>query len=198
MDNFAALLALFKTLLGVEQNDTSRDDELTAYLQGAITICETYIDDIIDRRAVTERWLRKQAPMTLRYREAAQLTAVTLEGEDVTAEWEILLGELYAELHRVDRCSFVFTDEEMVVSYTAGLATCPYDLMLAIRDVAAAIEAQSGAGAVVNGLPVKRESINGIGTVEYDTSGMRGNTAPIGMMTAKAIQLLDPYRRIGM
>lgn len=198
MDNFADLLKMLKTLMGIKSPDTSRDDELTAYLRGAIVACETYLDDVIDRREVTQAWVEGQSPLLLRYSFAAALTNVTLDGEDVTSEWQLLAADGYSKLYRVDETILVFAAEKLTATYTAGYASCPYDLMLAIATTAAAMESKAGDGGAAPNEIIKKESVTGIGTVEYDTTGVVGETSPVGMIPATAVQILDMYRKVGV
>jgi hypothetical protein len=198
MDNFADLLSLLKNLLKVGCTDTSRDSELSALLNGAIAACETYTDDIISRRTVTERVLRGRMPFRLRYRLPGDLSVVEIDGEDVLADWEIIRQDAYGKLRRIDETDYPLYDEEMVISYDAGFTECPYDLMLAIRDTAAAISAQSAAGVAVPGRAIKRETINGIGTVEYDLDSALGGVHSVGYIPPQSIQILNFYRNIGV
>lgn len=198
MDNFAELLELLKTLLGIKTVDSTRDKELTAYLRGAIVSCETYLDDIIDRRAVTQAWTDVHSPVLLRYSFASDLTSVIFDGEDVTSEWSLLSSDSVSQLYRADHTFFCAMGKEFKASYTAGYSSCPYDLMLAIAYTAAAIESQSGDGISAPGLSLKRETVTGIGTIEYETNGVVGETMPVGLIPAQAVQILDMYRRLGV
>lgn len=192
MDNFAELLSVLKLILGIEDVDDSKDEDFTLYLRMAIAASEAYIDDIIDRRSVTERWTSGLFPQMLRYSNASDLTAVTLDGEDVTAEWKLITQDAFAKLHRADGCSYEILNRELSATYSAGYATCPYDLMLAIASAAADIQEMLSGDAPSPGATVTKEMVTGIGTIEYDRSDAEG------MLPARSIQVLNMYRRVGI
>lgn len=189
MDNFAELLALLKSLLKIEDVDTSQDAALTVFLNGAITACDKYLDRIkISKAEVTETWLRERFPRVLRYSPVGDLTAVTLDGEDVLSSWKLMHKTDFAELHHVDDSTYCLDDEELVVTYEAGFSTCPYDLMLAICWCAAKIYEQTDGDDGALGAVVVKESVTGVGSVEFDTS------MSIGLIPAETRQVLDLYR----
>jgi hypothetical protein len=189
MDNKAEILALLKTLLGISAADTSRDLELDSLIDGAIAVCEIYLDDIIDRRSVTETWTSGKFPQLLRYRDASDLTEATLDGEDVLSSWSIVAGDAYAKL-KPNSGAFEIDDEVFSVSYSAGFASCPYPLKLVIRDVASHLEARSGAPEMAR---IKRENIVGVGSVEYADQG--SGTDAVGVIPPQCVQILNMYRR---
>jgi hypothetical protein len=185
VNNFADLLLMLKARLSVEAVDTSRDSELTALLNGSIVLCENYLDDIISRREVSEKWLKVQFPKRLRYSMPGDFVSVTVDGVDPGLTWKIVNQDAYGFLQVVDGSS-VFDGQEVVATYQAGFAECPYDLMLAICDVALSID--SKAEIRTNGQLVSKETITGIGSVEYDTE----STGPIPEASR---HILNMYRR---
>jgi len=194
--NFDDLLAVLKQILGICEVDSSEDAALTAYLNGAISACETYLDRvIISQRSVTERLVNIRAPRVLRYRPVGALQAVTYEGDDVLSDWELIKHTDYAELHNVNDWRFcVDYDEELVVTYQAGFTDCPYDLMLAISQAAASMRSMAGVGGTAPGMVVKKEMMNGIGSVEYDIDSQIAGTSSFGLLPPQTIQILDIYR----
>jgi hypothetical protein len=191
MDNKAEILALLKSLLGIEVLDTSRDVELNAYINGAISICETYLDDVLDRRNVAERLAYAKFPKILRFRNAGELVSADLDGTDVSANWEIIAQDAYAKLQSTTG-SYEVEGQVLTVTYPAGFTTLPYDLMLAVRDVAAVLESKTGAGAPSMGR-IQRENIVGIGSVDYQIDAPGASS--VGVIPAAAVQILNMYRR---
>jgi hypothetical protein len=187
MNNKADILALLKKLLGVSEADTSRDSELNALIDGAIGVCEMYLNDVIDRRNVTQGWAYAEFPKILRYRNAGDLVSVELDGADVLSSWSIKKQDSYDTLIKTTG-AYAIDGEELVATYPAGFEACPYDLMLVIRDVAAVLESQFGAPSLEK---VQRENIVGIGSVDYD----RSEVASVGIIPAQCIQILKLYRK---
>lgn len=190
MDNFAALLTLLKSFLGIAETDRSRDVELTAYLNASIKLCETYIDDKISRSEVQTSFTWGYAPFLLPYSKADTLSAVTCDGEDVLAQWEIIASSWFAHLCPVDRYRYCLDGEELVASYSAGYTTVPDDLLLAIAYGAVALESQHEDG--VTPSQVAREMVTGVGTVEYDLD------STVGILPPRATQILDLHRRVSV
>lgn len=192
----AAMLTLFKQLIGVEDADDSDNAALNAYLNGAIVACETYLDRIvISQRSVTERLVNIRAPRVLRFVPVGVLEAVTFNSDDVASDWKLVKRTDYAELHhKTDEWFCVDYDEELEVTYQAGYETCPYDLMLAVCYTAASLRAQSGEGMEAPGRAVAKEMITGIGSVEYDKESSVGGMTSVGPIPPQSRQILDLYR----
>lgn len=169
MDNFADLLAMLKTILGIDSADTSRDAELTDLLNGTIVRCETYIDNVISQRNVSELFYGASSPFNLNYYPVGDIVSVELNGSDVAIDWEVRKRFGLGQLRRKDgRVEWLTDDDEIAVTYEAGFAECPYDLMQAIAHMAAATDPSLGPQGSGR---VKRETITGIGSVEYDFQG---------------------------
>lgn len=188
MDNFADLLLTLKSLLGIEDVNTARDEELTAYLNGAIVACERYLDNKISRGPVTEVWARECAPLMLRYWYPDNLTAVTLDGVDETADWKLIAHAGFSELHRDDGSAYTINNQELKATYEAGFSSCPYDLMLAICYCAMKIERDFSGEMSVAGASIVKESVTGIGSAEYDIADA------VGLLPPQTTQILDLYR----
>jgi len=169
MTNFADLLDMLKAILGISTFDTCRDSELTALLNGTIQRCETYIDNIIDQREVSELFSGRKTPIALNYYPVGNLVSVELNGSDVIADWEARVNFGLGKLRKKNGLSdWLSDDDELVVTYQAGYAECPYDLMQAIAHLAASTDPSLGSQGSGR---VKKETITGIGSVEYDFQG---------------------------
>jgi hypothetical protein len=181
------LLALLKSQLGI--TDTVRDDELSMYLDMAGNAAEQYIDNIIQQREVKEYLAHDQNPIPLRYWPASTLSSVTLDGDDVTAEYEEIAQDGLTWVLK-STCSYSKTAfRQVIVTYSAGYEPLPTDLGYAIVTGGAAYEAQ-----LVTGGPLQKEVINGVGSLTYDTSSSVASS--VGLLPAAVIAVLDTYRRI--
>jgi hypothetical protein len=186
--NTITLLDLMKDILGI--TDNTQDVELSLYLQIAGEACEKYIDNKIAEQTVEERIAKAFDPVALRYWPAKTLSAVTVGGEDVTTEFELFTtdGIVWSVRDtcsgRVDTCF-----NQMKLSYTAGYEPIPTELGYAV--VVAGIAYQSERGAVSGA--VKRESVVGVGSVEYDVGD--DTATGVGILPAGIIPVLDGYKR---
>ena len=181
------LLELVKPKLNIVDN--SQDDELTLYLQIAGEACEAYCDNVLAEQAATEQHPYKSSPIALRYYPFVTLNAVTVDGNDVTTDYETFESEGvdYVTSSRTGRtCPSGFT--QMNIAYTAGYEPLPADLGAAVA--AAAISYQTGTGASGE---VKKESVVGVGSIEYNTS--TDDNGSDGFLSAAVTGTLDRYRR---
>jgi hypothetical protein len=182
------LLALTKQILGIV--DTARDVELSMYLDMAGNACERYIDNIIEQREVTERIAKKYIPVPLRYYPVTTVTSVLIDGvesigdftqgQDDGIEWVLEGISNYTKS----------TDfKQMDIVYTAGFDPIPSDIGFAIVRAAILYSQNTAAGG-----PIKKQVIEGVGSIEYDTSSNEAES--VGMMPPSTVAALDPYRRI--
>lgn len=182
------LLDLTRQLAGL--CDTDRDRELAMYLQMAGEAAENYVSNVLALKSVTERIARSRAPVALRYTPYVDGLTVTVDGVDVSADYEAYQDDGLA--WAVRGASEVYRSgsfSQMVITYNAGYDPLPADLGYAIAQAALAYlnsnSASSGA--------VKKESIVGVGSIEYATAD--DLVGGVGMLPAATVAVLDRYRR---
>lgn len=182
------LLELVKQKLGIV--DGSQDDELSMYLQIAGESCEAYCDNVLAEQAATEQHAVTFSPVSLRYYPFVTLNAVTVDGDDVTADYESFESE-GVDYITLNRTSSTRPDgfKQMNIAYTAGYEPLPADLGAAIA--VAAISYEQGTGATGE---VKKESVVGVGSIEYTTAN-DSSSGSTGFLSASVTGTLDKYRR---
>jgi len=187
--NTITLLDLLKQELGI--TDNTQDDQLSMYLQMAGEACERYIDNKIDSDQVIENYSHNKTPVALRYYPAAAPVTVEVEGEDVSDDWGLYTDNgivwITTTACGAERNSCF---EQLKITYQAGYDPLPSDLGYAVVRAAAAYETQGGG---TSG-QVKKESVVGVGSIEYATDADAPGSA--GMLSATVIGTLDLYRRV--
>jgi len=185
--NTITLLELIKQKLNIA--DTAQDDELSLYLQIAGEACETYCDNVLAEQATTEQHPVKSSPIALRYYPFVTLNAVTVDAVDVTDDYEVFESEgvdyITSSRNSITRASGF---NQMNIAYTAGYEPLPADLGSAI--VSSAISYEQGTGATGE---IKKESVVGVGSIEYNTS--TDDNGSDGFLSAAVTGTLDRYRR---
>jgi hypothetical protein len=131
----------------------------------------------------------KISPVSLRYYPLVALNAVTIDAVDVTVDYETFESE-GVDYVTSSRTSSTLPDgfKQMNIAYTAGYEPLPADLGAAITT--AAISYEQGTGATGE---VKRESVVGVGSIEYNTS--TDDNGSVGFLSASVTGSLDKYRR---
>lgn len=181
------LLQRIKDLLGVIDN--SQDDELSMYLEIAGQACERYIDNIIDQRSVTQNISHNRSPVVLRYYPAGNLTSVIVDGVESVSDYTVGTDDGIVWVFKSacdnyrDGCF-----KQLSIVYDAGFDPIPPDLAEGI--VRAGISYQTETVATA---PLKKEVINGVGSLEYDTA--LASTTNVGTLPAATIAVLTPYKR---
>lgn len=179
------LLELLKDQLGI--TGTDQDTELSMYLQMAGEAAERYIDNVIASSACTQKLKRCRTPIRLcKFPYIDDLT-VTVDGVDVTADWEVISedGIDYVLSNRYSQ-SRGTAFEQVVLTYNAGYTPLPTDIGFAIVQTAMTYEVGGAQGGAI-----ERESVTGVGTIQYSDAG----AAASGMIPASAVAVLDRYRR---
>lgn len=181
------LLELFKKKLDICNN--WQDEFLSLYLQMAGEASEAYCDNVLAEQEVTESHPGTFSPVSLRYYPVSTLDSVTVDGDDKTTDYETFKSE-GIDYVTVNRTSANYPDgfKQFNITYTAGYEPIPADLGAAI--VRAAVSYESGIGATGE---VKKESVVGVGSIEYSTSADDGQS--VGMLSASVTGVLDKYRR---
>jgi hypothetical protein len=182
------LLALTKQLMGIV--DTARDAELSMYLDMAGNAAERYIDNIIEQREVTERIAKKYVPVALRYWPVGLVSSVMVDGVeavgDFTQGYDDGIGWV---IEGVSNYMISHSFKQMDITYLAGYNPLPSDLGFAIVRGAILYSENAAVGG-----PVKKQVIEGVGSIEYDTSS--NESTATGMLPASSTAVLDQYRRI--
>ena len=180
------LLDLMKQLLNI--TDDTQNDELSMWLQMAGEAAEQYIDNKLAKQEVKELFASNRSPVALRYFPASTLTSVDLDGTDQTADWQTYIsdGICWAENGVISKSTF----EQLTITYDAGFDPLPAEVGYAITQIAVNYEASGGSGSS----GIKKEVIQGVGSIEYVTSAdTDGN---VGLLAPATIGTLEKYRRI--
>jgi len=187
--NSITLLEFLKQQIDICENDTSRDDELSLWLQMAGEACEAYCDNVLASCDTTEQHPAKISPVALRYYPVSALNAVTVDAVDVTDDYEVFESEGvdYITSSTTGRtCPDGF--KQMNIEYTAGYDPLPADLAYAITRTAINYDNTTFGTGVV-----KKESVVGVGSIEYATSD--DTTGNVGAISSAAVSTLDKYKR---
>jgi hypothetical protein len=185
------LLELYKAQNDVDKNDTSQDLVLSQYLEMAGAAAESYIDNIIEKRTVTEKWKNTRTPIALRYWPVVDNLSVVIDGEDKTDEYTLYLEDgIGWSVKGNSENSIGEPFIQVDVSYDAGYDPLPADLAFALIQSSGVYSQGSSGG------PVSKESIVGVGSITYDTSDSSGSSVRVGMLPASAVAVLDKYRRM--
>ena len=182
------LLQLTKDLMGI--TDNSRDDELSMYLQMAGEACEKYIDNKLAQQEVKEDVASAHSPFSLRFWPSSAPTAISIDGEDVLADFTAYISDGIMWISKStssseSTCGF----KQMTVTYTAGYEPLPAEIGYAISRTAIAYEAQQGASSGA----VKKEVVQGVGSIEYATDA--DSVGSVGLLSPATVGVLDMYRR---
>jgi hypothetical protein len=190
--NTMTLLDLMKKQLDMCTTDTSMDAELCLWLQMAGEACEAYCDNVLAAQDVTERHPATHSPVSLRYWPVSDVTnaTVVIDGQDVSTDYEFFYGG-GVDFITVSRTGRTLPDgfKQMDITYRAGYEPLPSDLAYAI--VAAGNSYNSG---IAGTGEIKRESVVGVGSVEYATSADQAGN--YGVLSSNVIATLDKYRRL--
>ncbi len=183
------LLDLMKQLQGIADN--SKDTDYAMYLQMAGEACERYIDNKLALQDVKEEYEREVIPVALRYWPAPALTSVTVDGEDVTADWTVYYQDGVPWATTTPGAWETGTSFEQVsIAYTAGYEPLPTEVGYAI--VSTAITYTNAGGSTAGA--IKKESVVGVGSIEYTTES--DGATGIGLLSLGTMGTLDLYRRI--
>lgn len=183
------LLELLKQQLNI--TDNARDTELSMYLDMAGSAAEKYIDNIIDKRDVSEKFKTDAHPIALRYYPVSDLVGLSVDGVDQLADYQLFQEEGLSWGVK-NTCGWHEGScfEQMVITYTAGYDPLPADLGYAI--VSAGRIYESGTGAAIGS--VKKETVVGVGSIEFETGGTSTGSF-YGMLPVAVTDVLDKYRR---
>jgi len=201
------LLTLFKLYLG--ERGATRDCQLIVHLEMASTFIEKYIDNIIMKRKVIERFVHRQWPIVLRYNPTGDFLRFDLDGKPVAVgsgdyKWWVYVEDGLTWLSPSNNgCCAIFREcrfRQIEIEYEAGYDPIPPDLAHAMLLTAAGLENKQGTGKINIGGEgvIKKEVIQGVGSLEYDTSQSGGvnMTGAVGPIPFEAVEILNLYRRL--
>ena len=161
------------------------DYKLTADINAAFRILEAHLDNKLVSQEVTERFKARRDRFALRYWPADNVTSVLVDGAESVLEYEPYYQDGLTWLKRGD-CHWPDNFVQVDVTYTAGFDPVPVDIVYAVRDFATQIGAIAAPGTI------KKESVVGVGSIEYATSeSASGSIIPDSIMS-----ILSHYRRL--
>jgi len=168
------LLELFKLYLGIDPLDLTRDAELTAYLERAIELIDDYLDRELLEATHTDKIEGPKDFIKVRNHpiKTGTVTRIEIDGntEDL-AEYRIYDKEgLVKKISGT--CLVSFTGCWVEIDYTGGYDPLPGWAQEAIVQTALAFLTftEAGGQSTTTAGGVKKESIPGIYTVEFDSS----------------------------
>lgn len=186
------LLELMKLTLGIVDN--SEDSTLSMFLEMSGNFAEKYIDDVLLQRQVIERFSHQSFPTVLRYSNVSSLDGVVVDEADKTSESSLYLEDAMGWVVNVGGYSTSCKFSQVNISYTAGYSPLPTDVGFAIVQGAIAYRTSAASGGVTG--VIKKESVVGVGSVEYEIpSSSEGSS--LGNLPTSVIGVLDLYSRIG-
>lgn len=184
------LLELLKWQLEIEPFDTSRNKELSIYLEMAGQAAEKYIGNAIEKREMKENLSHARTPVALRYSPYGGDLVVTVDGVDVSTDYEVFTDDgLSWAVRDISGSSRETSFSQMTISYTAGYNPLPADLGYAL------VQSGEGYAAGGSGGSIKRESVVGVGSTEYYGGDEGSGATRVGQLPASAVSVLDSYLR---
>jgi hypothetical protein len=186
-------LATARARVSIPDTDTSKDPLLTAALEAALALAESYCDRYFRFKATKERAIHfvggaaqlKRYP--LKQVVAAIADGVRLEKYHVESETGRVVGDGFLAAH------------ELVIDYEGGYETLPADLELALWLVFDAVwPGFNGAGAASSISGVSSISVPDVGTLRFSADSAAGGSgaAEYGLLPLSAVAILNTYRRV--
>jgi len=206
------LLALLKLHLGIVPGDTTNDEELTRSLNMAGDVIETYLDRVIAKREVLERWPHHFGTVILHQPQVDPDADVTVYlNKVIQSGYSIFLmrdnlAYLSRQGYRPDMPMDWRGFDNVSVTYTAGYDPLPSDLADAIVYTAAAYYGAIGTGQFPGGSTggsgeLKSLTLYDVGSVSYDVASSSGGTgggsvSGSGYISDAVAEMLQPYMRL--
>jgi hypothetical protein len=205
-DPTMTLLDLLKIQTGV--TDTTKDPVYTRALNAAGAAIESWLDTVVLRREVTERFAHHFGTVALKNIPATTLVEVNVGGQVSTDyEWFLSTGG-YAYLTRTGIRWDMPMDwrpyEQVDVKYTAGFDPIPLDLSYAIVFTALAFSGVEGKGTAPGGASgdLKQFQLYDVGSVTYDVGGGGGGGGDIyyqsGIIANDIAESIKKYKRMSV
>jgi hypothetical protein len=166
------------------------DDDLTTAMSAALALAENYCDRQFIYAASTEQtfYNLEQRALYLRRYPLVSITTLSPQPEVGTYQVDNNAGKI------------IFTGqpfyESFTVTYEAGYSTLPADLELGLWEIFDMVWATNyAADNSVQLGAVKKKTIVGVGSIEYETGGSVSGASG-ALINDLATRMLDPYRRI--
>lgn len=187
VDGTITVLELVKTKLGITGTDL--DSELAMYISMAGSACEKYLDNKLVLQEVTETYAVRRRTTSLRFWPVVSLDSVLFNDDDITDRYELRMSDGVAwAINDFGYVSEQPTYGQLVISYTAGYDPLPGSIGYALAETA--MSYYSAAGGIGS---IKKEVVQGVGSVEYVTN--QESAGAVGMIPGNAVQTLEMYRR---
>jgi hypothetical protein len=187
-------LATARARIGLPDSDTSKDPLLTAAMEAALALAETYCDRRFKLAAIEERVIHfvGNAAQLIRYPLKKIVTVIadgmTLEKYHMETNTGRVVGDGFLAAH------------ELVIDYEGGYETLPADLELALWLVFDALwPGFSGAGAASSISGVSSISVPDVGTLRFSAdsaAGAGGSGTEYGLLPTSSVAILNMYRRV--
>lgn len=188
-----AALPTIKTALGV--NDTSRDTELLALAERAISAIGGYLGRPVVPTECEDSFTEICGPLLLpSFPVSPDDVSVTCNGAVLSPGSFRVFARTGTVWRQQGNClKYFFSTDTVDVAYTGGNYVYPYPdwLMQSVVQTTLSLEADGGSG-VAQG-EVRREAIAGVYSVDYGTSG----SDSYGFIPAVAIDFLREHRAPG-
>lgn len=185
---------------GLEPDDDSKDEQLTAAYAQAVAIAEVYLDRQLARGAVVEQFAPGEPVIILRAWPVASITTIStsLGAVDANLYWSTLpWGRL------ITRNGGAWGASPITVSYVGGFVDLPAPLewaILQIFDTLWATDPEYGGtvGGGSSGPDIQKITVNGVGSLDYGSTSTSGSAAggqadPWGMISADVADVLLRY-----
>lgn len=192
--DMTAILPILRVRVGLAEDDTSKDAQLTLDFNTAVALAENYCDRKFDYKADAIEYFTYDSDKTIsleRYPVSAVTSVTTFENEIVTPpiRFDRKSGVVYL-------CGYA-NDAELTIEYSGGYQVFPADLLQAFLLIFDGVYKGNG-GTSSGGMPtgeVKAISVPDVGRVEFATASGSGEAGAWGLIPDTATAILSTYRR---
>lgn len=194
--DMTAILPILRVRVGLAEDDTSKDAQLTLDFNTAVALAENYCDRKFEYKEDALEYFTYDSDKTIsleRYPVAAITSVTTFDNQIVTPpiRFDRKSGVVYL-------CGYA-NDEELTIEYSGGYQVFPPDLLQAFLFIFDGVykgnSGSSGGGGMPTG-DIKAISVPDVGRVEFatDSSGS-GEAGAWGLIPDTATAILSTYRR---
>lgn len=194
---------------GLDPTDDTKDAQLIMAADTTLSIVETYLDRKLEYMDDSETFYYQEPLLVRRWpMEQGSVTTIFLLDNDIEEPFTISNRMIDYEKGIIYGQRYDVPNRVVIVEYTGGFDPIPNDLLWSLWAVFDAYWAAtpgwaSSSGGVITGSgEVKKVSLVGIGSVDFDvgTSSAGGdssslNADPWGLIPAEIISIIDRYRR---
>lgn len=194
-------LAVLRVRVGLADDDTSKDTQIQAAMDAAMSLAEEYCDRKFEYKEgyVEEFCLNSDYSVSLDRYPLKEITSITvMDGSSVTPDYYVKdkkTGLLYIPGYA--------GDADLKVTYSGGHETLPADVWMALLMIfdntfkELSSTSGSGASATISG-DVKAISVPDVGRIEFESSSWGSDTmatSPWGLIPSNATSILWWHRR---